>query len=120
MLSGLEEVPEEARIDWSVARAAAVNDEELLREMVEAFLSIWEEVADRLTLCLQQGDIAGATRAAHSLKSNMRTFGVRITQTMQQIEYASKAGLTEPMIPVWRETRPAIESVARQMRQWLG
>ena len=64
-------------IDWGVALASVQGDEDLLREIIEAFL----EEAPKQVAALDQGMAAGdavvVRRAAHTIKGASRYFGVQ-------------------------------------------
>ncbi|RLS57204.1 MAG: response regulator [Planctomycetota bacterium] len=110
-------VPDEARIDWAVARAAVLEDEELLSEIVEAFLSEASLLTNQLESALQSDDAPAVNRLAHTLKSNLRTFGVPLSTILQEMEYSAKSGLVAPMLTKWPVIRPLIECVIQQMEQ---
>ncbi len=58
-------------------------------------------------------------RLAHTLKSNLRTFGVPCADDLQSIEQAAKAGNLEPVKSLWPAVRPLIANVAEQMHAFL-
>ena len=113
------ELPPEARIQWATARQAAAQDDDLLVEITEAFLSECDGLCSDLTRSLLEGNMSEATRAAHTLKCNLRSFGTGVASTMQRIEQSVKSGLMEPMIPVWQDAQPLVVHVAGQLRDWL-
>ncbi len=114
------ELPPDARIDWAAARVIVLEDEDLLREIVEAFLSEAEPLAVELSTALTSADARAVARLAHTLKSNLRTFGVLCADDMQTIELSAKAGHLDPVKSLWPEVRPLITQVVEQMQAYLA
>ena len=97
-----------------------LEDEDLLREIVEAFLSEAEPIAIELSAALTSADSRAVARLAHTLKSNLRTFGVPCADDMQTIELSAKSGRLDPVKPLWPEVRPLITQVVEQMQAYLA
>ena len=114
------EVPPDARVDWAAARVIVLQDEDLLREIVEAFLSEAEQLAVELSTALTSADARTVARLAHTLKSNLRTFGVPCADDMQTMELSAKAGHLDPVKSLWPEVRPLITQVVQQMQTYLA
>ena len=115
-----KEVPPDARVDWAAARVIVLQDEDLLREIVEAFLSEAETLAVELSKALTSADARAVARLAHTLKSNLRTFGVPCADDLQTMELSAKAGHLDPVKSLWPEVRPLITQVAEQMQVYLA
>ena len=113
-------VSPDALIDWAAARVIVLEDEDLLREIVEAFLSEAEPIAIELSAALTSADSRAVARLAHTLKSNLRTFGVPCSDDLQTIELSAKAGRLEPVKSLWPEVRPLITQVVEQMQAFLA
>lgn len=113
------DVPEDARIDWKIARATVLEDDDLLREIVDAFLSEADTLAVDLSAAITSADLRAVNRLAHTLKSNLRTFGVPCADDLQSIEQAAKAGSLEPVKSLWPAVRPLIANVVEQMTRFL-
>ena len=113
------EVSPEALVDWAAARAIVMEDEDLLREIVEAFLSEAEQLAIELSTALTSAEPRTVARLAHTLKSNLRTFGVPCADALQTIELSAKAGHLDSVKLLWPTLRPLITQVAEQMRALL-
>ncbi len=114
------QIPPDARIDWAAARVIVLEDEDLLREIVEAFLSEAEPIAIELSTALTSADSRAVARLAHTLKSNLRTFGVPCADDMQTIELTAKAGRLDPVKSLWPEVRPLVTQVVEQMQAYLS
>ncbi len=117
--AALHQIPPDALIDWAAARVIVLEDEDLLREIVEAFLSEAEPIAIELSAALTSADSRAVARLAHTLKSNLRTFGVPCADDMQTIELSAKAGRLDPVKSLWPEVRPLITQVVEQMQAYL-
>ena len=114
------EVPPDARVDWAAARVIVLQDEDLLREIVDAFLSEAESLAVELSKALTSANAREVARLAHTLKSNLRTFGVPCADDMQTIELSAKSGHLDPVKTLWPEVRPLITQVVEQMQAYLA
>ena len=114
------EIPADARVDWAAAREIVLNDEDLLREIVDAFLSEAEQLAVELSTALTSADIRAVSRLAHTLKSNLRTFGVPCADALQTIELSAKSGHLDPAKALWPVIRPRITQVVDQMKAFLS
>ena len=114
------DTPGDARIDWAIARSTVLDDEELLREIVDAFLSEADTIATNLSAALTSTDSKTVSRLAHTLKSNLRTFGVPSAEDLQTMELAAKHGDLEPAKTLWPSVRPVISLVCEQMQRFLG
>ncbi len=113
------DVPADALVDWTSARAIVLEDEDLLREIVDAFLSEAESLVAGLNKALTSADHRTVARLAHTLKSNLRTFGVPCADDLQTIELSAKAGHLDPVKSLWPTVQPFIALVVEQMRAFL-
>jgi HPt (histidine-containing phosphotransfer) domain-containing protein len=118
--NAVEDLPADVRIDWPVARSRVLEDEGLLQEVVDAFLSEAEPLAVDLSKALTSADAPTVARLAHTLKSNLRTFGIPIADALQTIEFAAKTGDLEPVKTLWPTVRPNITLVAEQLKAYLA
>ncbi len=66
-------------IDWGVALASVQGDEDLLREIIEAFLEEAPKQVAALDQGMASGDAVMVRRAAHTIKGASRYFGVQGT-----------------------------------------
>jgi PAS domain S-box-containing protein len=62
-------------LDWSEALSAVNGDEQLLRDVVEAFLDESPRVMGEIRNSIDAGDATVLRRAAHTLKGSVRLFG---------------------------------------------
>ena len=94
--------PSAPLVDWAIARKAVNGDEELLREIMAAFLQEGPQLLATLKNAYAEVDVKRFQRAAHTLKSALRTFGVARADEVEQLELASRQTLSE--IPKTRLT----------------
>lgn len=113
-------VPREARIDWEAARQVVGGDEDLLREIVDAFLSEAETLAAELSNAITAGDSKTVSRLAHTLKSNLRTFGVPMAESLQEIEMTARQNDLDQARILWPTIRPLITTVVGTMSRFLS
>eukprot|EP00456_Euglypha_rotunda_P078082 TRINITY_DN744_c0_g2_i3.p1 TRINITY_DN744_c0_g2~~TRINITY_DN744_c0_g2_i3.p1 ORF type:complete len:1110 (+),score=288.81 TRINITY_DN744_c0_g2_i3:3120-6449(+) len=80
-------------VDWTIAHRAVNNDQELLNQVVTAFLSEGPQLLATLEDAYQKSDGKRFQRAAHTLKGALRTFGVANGEAVEELELAAKNGL---------------------------
>jgi len=79
-------------IDWNAARRAVNDDDELLRQVADAFLQECPQLVDAMLQSAASGEGKRFQRAAHTLKSGLRMFGVNeLSQHVEQLELTAKA-----------------------------
>jgi PAS domain S-box-containing protein len=97
--------------DWSVALATVQGSEELLREIIEAFLEETPRQLSAVHKALAESDAPGLRRAAHTIKGALRYFGAeaafgRALEVETQAHNGDLAGI-----------RPAIEKLERELER---
>lgn len=81
--------------DWNAARRAVNNDEELLQHVVDAFLEEGPQLVNSMRDSVTTDDAKKFQRAAHTLKSGLRMFGIlSLANEVEQLELAAKGGRT--------------------------
>ncbi|MDB5344975.1 MAG: hybrid sensor histidine kinase/response regulator [Schlesneria sp.] len=80
-------------VNWTVANRAVNGDSELLKQVVAAFLSEGPQLLSTLENAYAENDGKRFQRAAHTLKSALRTFGVDNCNAAEELELAAKNGL---------------------------
>ena len=109
-------VPEETceLVDWKVASKAVNGDQDLLGQVMSAFLSEGPQLLETLRNSFAGADWKRFQRAAHTLKSALRTFGVDRAEDVERLEFAAKdktsvidaaqvSGVITQVQPVFRE-----------------
>jgi histidine phosphotransfer protein HptB len=72
---------------------AAVGDPTFVRELISTFLKDAPGLVGELRSSFEQGDLEELRRAAHTLKSNGRTFGAtRLAALSEELELSAQTG----------------------------
>ena len=78
---------------------SAGGDQELLKEMIEAFLEECQLRTDELQTSSAAGDLETCRRAAHTLKGALRTFGAEAAaEVAEDLELRCGNGETEDLV----------------------
>jgi CheY-like chemotaxis protein len=83
----------EPLVDWKVASRAVNGDQRLLEQVMAAFLSEGPQLLQTMQTTYGGGDHKRFQRAAHTLKSALRTFGVAAASSVEELEMSAKDGL---------------------------
>jgi len=78
-------------VDWQEASRAVNGDQDLLMQILAAFLSEGPHLLETLEASYQTSEWKRFQRAAHTLKSALRTFGVKCAEEVERLELAIKA-----------------------------
>jgi len=117
--SAVEESPE-PELDWNAAVTHAGGDEDLLREVLGAFLPDISNHLTDLNRCLSDQDRESLQRGAHTLKSLCATFGMTVAaESAQKLELACRNDsnweelriMTCDLIDRIESSRPALEKI---------
>ena len=93
------------------------GDPDFLAEMIDVFLADAVELLDSMDGTLARGDAAALRRAAHTLKSNSRTFGASVLADLcQEIEGRAAAGELDGLTPLVARARASYPSVVVALR----
>ena len=97
------------------------GDEAFLAEMVDTFVDDAPRLVAEMRSTAAAGDTVSLRRAAHSLKSNCRTFGAaRLGEMCQQIEERAKNAETDGFTPQIDEIETAFPLVFAALQERLG
>ena len=103
--------PGHDRVDWNQAHQAVNHDKELLRHVVEAFLEECPQLIETMRDSLGVRDLKRFQRAAHTLKSGLRMFGISPLATdVEKLEMTAKSGQLQDI------NSNLIESLAERSR----
>lgn len=97
-------------------RESTGDDEEFVRELVEAYIGEGAGYLEAMTAAAAAGDAAAMVRPAHTMKSSSATMGaMRLSVICRGLEEAGRAGDVEGMSSavasaqaVWAETLEAM------------
>lgn len=85
--------PDQDHVDWDVALLAVNSDHELLHHVAEAFMEECPTLNETMRRSVQSGDAKLFQRAAHTLKSGLRMFGVsRLADDVEKLEHCARSG----------------------------
>ena len=109
-------------VNWKTARRAVNDDDELLGQVLSAFLSEGPGLLDTLRDSFAAADAKRFHRAAHTLKSALHTFGVASADELEQLEFAARknlaaidaarvSGVIALVEPVFREMKGRLQSL---------
>ncbi|HEY4260113.1 MAG TPA: response regulator [Schlesneria sp.] len=111
-------------VNWIVANRAVNGDSELLKQVVAAFLSEGPQLLSTLENAYAENDGKRFQRAAHTLKSALRTFGVDNFNAAEELELAAKNGLEtiEPtrIAAVVAQVQPVFLEMEHHLRTHSG
>jgi HPt (histidine-containing phosphotransfer) domain-containing protein len=95
--------------DWSKALATVQGSEELLREIIEAFLEEVPRQFEAMRRAIEESDAALLRRAAHTVKGSARYFGAdQASDLAMRIESLATGG--DP-----KDAIPAVELLEREI-----
>ena len=85
------------RVDWDLAHRAVNHDEELLHHVVDAFFEESPQLIEAMRESVVSKDWKRFQRAAHTLKSGLRMFGVvSLADDVERLELSVKSGELRP------------------------
>jgi len=97
-------------------RQRVMEDEELLERVVGGFLEDIPQQLDRFAVLLNEGDLAGAARQAHTIKGAAASVGgERVQAAALEAEKSAKAGDSEGLRAEFTALQKAFESLRREM-----
>jgi two-component system sensor histidine kinase/response regulator len=107
-------------VNWDATRKMVLNDESLLREVADAFLSEAPGLMRQLRIAAEAGVLADCERLAHTLKGNLRTFeGLGMT-TARQIELAAKSQQGEEIVRLTPVLEVELGKSCEEIRRYLA
>lgn len=115
-LTQIEEDNSGNLFDWNVLLKNAFDDDDLAKDVAEAFLDESLMVLTNLEQALANHDQDNANRAAHTLKGSLRTIGAPSSETASRIETATACedwDESGTQFSVLKEVLPKIVSALR-------
>jgi two-component system sensor histidine kinase/response regulator len=107
-------------VDWSFALKSAYGDNELLREVVQAYLDeapkLWSQLADAMT----GRDATVVQRVFHTIKGSMRMFAARATTLAQTLEQAAHDGQLDDVASHVPEFQGQLAEFESELRSYLA
>jgi HPt (histidine-containing phosphotransfer) domain-containing protein len=94
------------------------GDEELLKEVVAAFLDAWEATVGAVDAAMRLGDCKALRRAAHTLKGSVATFSTGpLYETALELEHCGRDERLESAQHAYRRLRVEIEQLLPELRK---
>ncbi len=108
-------------VDWDALRESVGGDEDLLREVVGAFLSETPPLLDSLRQVAQSQDFNQIAGVAHTLKGSLLSIAADSTaEVAREVEQAAKAQCAEDVAGGIERLAAAAETVLGQLRTRMG
>ena len=107
-------------VDWTLAGQAVNGDQKLLDQVLEAFLEEGPQLVATMQSTLATGEWKRFQRAAHTLKSALRTFGVASADRVEELEMAAKGGSTSIDAATVAEAVATVQPALDEMQRHLN
>ena len=106
-------------VDWKVANHAVNGDQNLLDQVIGAFLEEGPQLLKTMQVSAAAGEWKRFQRAAHTLKSALRTFGVASADPVEELELTVKSGnidiTPEVVVQIAEIVRPALDEMQHRL-----
>jgi len=107
-------------VNWTLARQAVNGDLNLLDQVLAAFLEEGPQLVNTMRTALASGEWKRFQRAAHTLKSALRTFGVDAADRVEELEMIAKGGGTAIDPATVASILIAVQPVLNEMERHLN
>jgi two-component system sensor histidine kinase/response regulator len=108
-------------IDWTIARETVAGDEELLRDVLDAFLQETPRLLKQLQVALDEGDASVVQRAAHTIKGSLRSIGApEVAEVAFVLEQMGRESQLDDGTAKLQELRVLIDQLIQQVKTFLG
>lgn len=112
---------EASLIDWDVARHAVGGDEDLLRDVAQAFLVEAPSQLEGIRKSLETNDAPVLRRMAHTLKSSARIFGIQsVCDLCFSIELSGKEQQLDGVLATYDQLTVLMDRVTAEMTRYLS
>jgi len=107
-------------VSWETLLHHVQEDQNLARDVAEAFLQESPRLQQQLSLAISARDAVRARLAAHTLKGSLKTLGAPAQQTAAELELATSQSLWERCEQLLPTLTQSLEQVEQAMRQILN
>ncbi len=108
-------------LDWDKALENVERDQELLREVTEAFVEECPGITETIESSLAAGNTADLGRAAHTLKGGMRMFAAAgPLELAESLESAAVAGDFEKVSSLYSELKPMVTTILAELSAFVS
>jgi HPt (histidine-containing phosphotransfer) domain-containing protein len=99
-------------------RESVGGDESFVAELAATYLAEGPGYLQALEAAVASGDVAGAVRPAHTLKSSSASLGaMRLSEISRGIEYAAREGRADGLSAAVEEAKAAWEATVAAMQE---
>ncbi len=110
-----------APINWAEARATAVGDEELLRELLSMYIGESATLLQQISTSIDAQDAAALRRASHTLGGASRSVGADQTVMIaRRLESIGEEGPLDQASSVLADLQASIDTAVAVIRDYLG
>jgi two-component system, sensor histidine kinase and response regulator len=112
---------EEDRVNWDLAHQAVNQDTELLRHVAEAFLEECPQLLDTMRESIESAEWKRFQRAAHTMKSGLRMFGIStLADDVENLEMSAKSGkIRHDIVSVMDKLKLRTGCILSEMESYL-
>ena len=110
----------QVEIDWEVARSHVYEDEDLLREVVSAYLDECPQLIQGIDRGLESQNAAETCRFFHTIKGSLITLGVTLAPLAQSLENAARASQWDDIRRELPQFRSGLAEIERKLVTFLG
>jgi two-component system sensor histidine kinase/response regulator len=107
-------------IDWKAARKSTYNDDDLLREVIGAYLEEVPKLTGGVDRSLAAGDANETCRFIHTIKGSLKTFGSRHADLAQNLEQAAKEGRLDDVRGGLADLQTALVETSDELSAFLA
>ena len=110
-----------APINWAEARATAVGDEELLRELLSMYIGESATLLQQISTSIDAQDAAALRRASHTLGGASRSVGADQTVMIaRRLESIGEEGPLDQASSALADLQASIDTAVAVIRDYLG
>lgn len=107
-------------VDWSGFMESVMDDEELARDVAEAYLDETPGLLKNLHVALRDRNAEVARRSAHTIKGSLRTLQATTAETALQVEQAAGEQRWEECELLTTQLETELTSVEQELRDRLA
>lgn len=107
-------------VNWDQAMQVVDNDEQLMADVIEAFLTECPDQMDALEAAIRSGDLAVAQRMAHTIKGSMRTFAADACRDeAEKLETMAHNRAMDGADAIYRQLRSELDQVIAELNSFV-
>ncbi|WP_437193783.1 response regulator [Planctomicrobium sp. SH527] len=107
-------------VDWSVLLKHVQHDEELAKDVADAFLAESQMMMRMFDSGFETRDVTKSKRAAHTLKGSLQTLGAHSSQTAADLEVALSEENWDAASTLYDQLKKGLEEVVHELSVHIG